>query len=412
MSETILTAPARDLPPAFHRLAWSNLAAQSAEQVALAAAPIVAVLAMGAGAGETGLLQTAQTLPFLLLAIPAGLLADRWSRRLLMTLAEGLRALSLLGILACAATGLLSLPLLALFGFAGAAGTVAYSVAAPALVPALVPRALLGLANGRIELARTAAFAGGPALAGLLVGWTGATPAFAVAVLLSTAAALLLRGLHEPARIPAPARHPLRDLRDGTTFTLGHPLLLPMLLTQMVFNTAFFILMAVFVPYAVQRLGLDAGETGFTLAFYGAGMLAGALLAPRIMRCLRFGIVVAIGPVAGFIAAMVMVSTLWLPHPALACLAFLLIGAGPILWTISTTTLRQAVTPAAMLGRVSALFTMAQGCRPVGAGIGAAVSLLWSMEACLVAAATAFALQAMILLASPVPRLSALPSDT
>jgi hypothetical protein len=62
------------LPPGFNRLAWSNLAAQSAEQIGLAAAPIVAVLAFGAGAGETGLL----------LAIPAGVLADRMSRRRLM----------------------------------------------------------------------------------------------------------------------------------------------------------------------------------------------------------------------------------------------------------------------------------------------------------------------------------------
>jgi MFS family permease len=69
------------LPPTFNRLAWSNLAAQSAEQVALAAAPIVAVLLLGVGEGQTGLLQTALTLPFILFAIPAGLLADRISRR-------------------------------------------------------------------------------------------------------------------------------------------------------------------------------------------------------------------------------------------------------------------------------------------------------------------------------------------
>ena len=87
-------SPAR-LPTAFNRLAWSNLAAQSAEQIGLAAAPIVAVLALGAGAGETGLLQTAQTLPFLLLSIPAGILADRVSRRGLMASAEGLRVASL-----------------------------------------------------------------------------------------------------------------------------------------------------------------------------------------------------------------------------------------------------------------------------------------------------------------------------
>jgi hypothetical protein len=58
------------LPPTFSRLAWSNLAAQSAEQIALAAAPIVAVLLLGVGEGRTGLLQTALTLPFLLFASP------------------------------------------------------------------------------------------------------------------------------------------------------------------------------------------------------------------------------------------------------------------------------------------------------------------------------------------------------
>ena len=117
-------SPAR-LPAAFNRLAWSNLAAQSAEQIGLAAAPIVAVLALGAGAGETGLLQTAQTLPFLLLSIPAGVLADRVSRRGLMASAEGLRVASLVAILALAQFHLLTLPLLALLGAIGAAGTVA-----------------------------------------------------------------------------------------------------------------------------------------------------------------------------------------------------------------------------------------------------------------------------------------------
>jgi MFS family permease len=119
------------LPSAFRCLAWSNLAAQSAEQVALAAAPLVAVLALGAGAGETGLLQTAQTLPFLLLSLPAGLLADRSSRRRLMVGAEALRLASLLGLLALAALGMLTLPLLAALAFIGASGTVAYGVAGP-----------------------------------------------------------------------------------------------------------------------------------------------------------------------------------------------------------------------------------------------------------------------------------------
>ena len=111
------------LPPGFARLAWSNLAAQAAEQIGLAAAPLVAVLALDAGAGATGLLQAAQTLPFLLLSIPAGLLADRMSRRRLMAGAEAVRAAALLSNPDLSpSSGMLTLPLLALLGFLGAAG--------------------------------------------------------------------------------------------------------------------------------------------------------------------------------------------------------------------------------------------------------------------------------------------------
>ena len=145
-SELCPTAPCQaplpmtpPLPRAFNTLAVANLAAQAAEQVSLAAVPIVAVLALNAGPGQIGLLNTAQSLPFLLLAIPLGLWADRHSRRRLMVTAETLRALSLALLLWAVASGRLSIALLAALGFAGASGTVGFSVAAPALVPALVP---------------------------------------------------------------------------------------------------------------------------------------------------------------------------------------------------------------------------------------------------------------------------------
>ena len=159
------------LPSTFNRLAWSNLAAQSAEQIALAAAPIVAVLALGIGEGESGLLQTALTLPFVVFAIPAGLLADRFPRRWLMAGAEAVRALALFVILLSIWFDLLTLPLLAILGFIAVCGTVAYSVAAPALVPSLVTPNDLPAANARIELARTIAFAGGLRSAGF--SWAG-----------------------------------------------------------------------------------------------------------------------------------------------------------------------------------------------------------------------------------------------
>src|SRR5580698_5156554 len=112
IKESAMSAPEiAALPSTFNRLAWSNLAAQSAEQIALAAAPIVAVLLLGVGEGETGLLQTALTLPFILFAIPAGFLADRMSRRQLMAGAEALRAIALLAILTLIAVNLLTLTL-------------------------------------------------------------------------------------------------------------------------------------------------------------------------------------------------------------------------------------------------------------------------------------------------------------
>jgi predicted MFS family arabinose efflux permease len=276
------------LPPTFNRLAWSNLAAQSAEQIALAAAPIVAVLLLGVGEGQTGLLQTALTLPFILFAIPAGLLADRISRRYLMAGAEALRAAALAATLLLIWLGLMTLPLLAVLGFVAVCGTVAYSVAAPALVPSLVTPQQLPAANARIELARTVALASGPALGGVLVGWVGAVPAFACATVLSVAAVVLLSGIYEPARQPAPRRHPLQDIKEGAAFVLHHPLLRPVFITQFIFNTAQYMLFAVFVPYAVRRLGLSASLVGTVLAMFGVGMVVGALLATRVMKRLAF----------------------------------------------------------------------------------------------------------------------------
>ena len=397
------------LPSTFNRLAWSNLAAQSAEQIALAAAPIVAVLLLGVGEGETGLLQTALTLPFILFAIPAGLLADRISRRRLMAGAEALRAVALLAILMLIALHQLTLPLLALAGFIAVCGTVVYSVAAPALVPSLVSSQQLPAANARIELARTIAFASGPALGGFLLGWLGAAPAFAFAVVLSVIAVVLLSGLYEPPRSATPRRHPLHEIKEGAAFVLHHPLLRPVFATQFIFNTAWFLLLAIFVPYAVHRLNLSAAGVGVTMAMFGVGMVVGALSATRIMQRLAFGTVIALGPVTGFVAAAVMALTTVIPSAALAGVSFFLLGVGPILWVISTTTLRQSVTPPKLLGRVSAINILSYGARPLGSALGALIGWLSGAEACLYLATAIFAVQALVILMSPAVSLDRQP---
>ncbi|WP_454806412.1 MFS transporter [Paraburkholderia fungorum] len=398
------------LPAAFQRLAWSNLVAQSAEQISLAAAPLVAVFALGAGARETGLLQTAQTLPFLLLSIPLGVWADRRSRRTLMTLAESVRVVAMLCVLLLVMTHSLSLPLLAALGFIAATGTVAYNVAAPSLVPSIVPREAYAQANGRLELARSVAYSAGPALGGLLVGWIGAGWAYGCAAGLSALAVALLAGLREPPRASASQRHFLLELRDGTRFVLHDALLRPMLATAIFFNLGFFVLQAVYVPYAVHRLGLSASMVGVTLGAYGVAMVCGALAAPAIARRLAFGRVLIIGPSCGLLASLVMVATIVTPSFWLAMLSFFLLGAGPILWVVGSTTLRQAITPERMMGRVSAInSTATYGARPLGALLGAAISARSGMDACLVAAAAAFVVQALIIVMSPAARLANIP---
>ena len=445
------------LPAAFRRLAASNLAAQFSEQMALAAAPLVAVLTLGATAAQTGALQAAQTLPFLLLSLPAGVLADRMSRKALMTGAECVRAASLLVLLALLWMGALNLTWLAALGFLGAVGTVAYNVSAPALVPRLVRAGDLANANRWLELARSCAFSAGPAAGGALVGWMGAPIAYVLATTLSLLAAVCLAGLPQdaapdagsdaasdlgsdvgsdaapdvesdaasdggadagaPARDAPPVAAPLRpgilaQLREGAAFVAAHALLRPVLITAVFFNTAWFILQAVYVAYAIDRLGLSATGVGITLGVYGAGMLAGALAAPWLARRLSFGAMIAAGPLTALVASGILLSTLAYPSGVWAALGFFLFGAGPILWTITTTTLRQAVTPNALLGRVSAvILTATFGARPVGALIGAGLAARVGVEACLWASTAGFVIQFLVLFASPVLRLRSQPES-
>jgi predicted MFS family arabinose efflux permease len=401
-------------PPSSNRalatLSWCNLAAQSAEQISLAAVPIVAVMLLNAGPAEIGLLSTAQTLPFLLLSIPMGVLADRWSRSRLMVLAETLRALSLLALWLLVGGGALSLAALAVLGFVGAAGTVGFTIAAPALVPALVPPAALARANARLELARSAAFAAGPALAGSLVAWAGASLAFACATVLSTLAVLLLLRLPTVPRTAGPARHVLDELRDGAGLVWLDRLLRPVMWTAVVWNVAWLVLQAAYVPYAMRTLALSADAVGMTLGCYGAGMLIGAVLATRVLRTVSFGAAVLLGPWMSVLAALAMAATLWWPTAWLAALSFVLFGAGPLVWTVSTTTLRQTLVPMRVLGQVSAIFlTVNAGARPLGGLLGSVIGALWGETACIALAAAGFVVQALLISGSPVRALRQLP---
>jgi hypothetical protein len=127
------------------------------------------------------------------------------------------------------------------------------------------------------------------------------------------------------------------------------------------------------------------------------------------MKRLAFGTVIGLGPVTGFVAAAVMTLTTFMPAPWLAGVSFFLLGVGPIMWVISTTTLRQSVTPPRLLGRVSAINILSYGARPLGSAIGAIVGGLYGAETCLYLAVAIFGAQALVILLSPAVSLSRQP---
>ena len=397
------------LPPAFHKLAISNLLAQSAEQLTLAAVPILAVLMLQAGPGQIGVLAAIQSLPFLLLSMPLGLLADSMSRKKLMLFSEILRVLALMVLIAGLLLDQISAALLATVGFFAAVGTVGFSVSAPSLVPALVNRAHLAKANGRLELARSMAFAGGPALAGALIAWMGASTSFVLSFMLSLAAVGFLNQIKEPARQAAPDRHPWLELKDGAHFVWTHEFLRPILFTSVAWNISWFVLQAIYVPYAIRTLGMSSSAVGLTLACYGAGMIFGSLLASKIVARMAFGNAILLGPFFSVLAAAVMAATHFWPASAVAGLSYFLFGFGPIIWTITSTTLRQSVTPNTLMGRVTAINIVAgTGARPIGALLGGLVGETFSDLASLLVVVAGFSVQAIIISLSRVRSLQSL----
>lgn len=401
-----------NLGAAFRRFAFSNLCAQSAEQIGLATGPMIAVYLFAATPSQTALLQMVQTMPFLLLAIPAGILSDRLPRRTMLVASELLRASCFVIILLLLLGGFLNLSTLAVLSFIGGAGAVAYSVTLPGTAPLLVARQTLPIANSRLELARSIAFTAGPSVAGLVYAAVGGSCAYAIALILSLSATGLVTLIPFQKPVAAP-RHLLRELKEGFEFTFTNSHLRPVLLTAVVFNFSWFTLQAAFVPYAASHLNMNAANVGTAMAVCGFGMFCGALLTPRLTRAMSFGNLIIIGPVGGFIGAVFMVVSVLVPARPLVWTSFFFFGVGPVVWAASTATLRQAVTPSGLIGRVSAVITtFTFGARPLGALVAAMVAARYGASACMVAALVGFFIQLVIILRSGIRCLEDIPETS
>lgn len=381
-------------------------AANFADQLTLAALTLLAAR-MGVPAGEVSLLVAAQSAAWLLVSLPAGAFADRMPRRRLMTIGAVAVAAGGFGGALAISTGF-SPWQLSLAAFAGSAGLVIISLSVLALAGSLIQRESLPAANARLEFGRAiGTLVAPPVAAAVLLAGSPLWP-FLMAGVCGLTALVAIRML--PDAPPPPASVPIgRAIADGGRFVFRNRHLLSIALCAIFWNAAFFALIAIFASFAIGARGLDVQTTGLVWSAYGAGLIAAAWPAAFLIRRLRASTLMIFGPASSFAAVLLLVlAPATLVAPA-AVIAFFLLGFGPMLWLIMQTTVRQIVTPAALIGRVSATISVAMyGVRPLGALAAGWIAATQGIEAALWLPVLLFGLSLLAILLSPFPRIHSL----
>lgn len=327
-----------------------------------------------------GLVAAVTAAPWLLLAVPAGVLVDRRNARTLLVVSHLVRSLLTLAVVGLIAGGLgrgggpfspgVGIATLCAVGFAITAVETMGDAASQTLLLRVVPRDGLERANARFVTVETLALdLAGPLSAGVLFVLAPWLP-FAV----SAAAFLVASGaaLRLPATRGRPdttsADHPLADIRAGLSRLLRDDVLRTLVLTVAVLAVANAAADAVLVLYSTQVLAMPEQFYPTLLAAYSVGTLLAAALVGRFLRRLRGGQLMVLS-IAGLALAMVLLG-LW-PAVGVALAAYALLGLAGGTWNVLSATRRQRQTPHAMIGRVSSAFrVVAWGVLPIGAGLG------------------------------------------
>ncbi|HAF08794.1 MAG TPA: hypothetical protein DCK98_01765 [Chloroflexi bacterium] len=338
---------------------WSGFTiAVIGSQVTVLALPLTAVLVLGAGATETGLLVAFRMAPSLVVGLFIGAWVDRLPRRPILVLSDIGSALVIGSIPLAAVFGALSLAQLYVVAFLAGLFAVSTELARAALVPSLVGRPQLVAANSRLQASSAVAQVAGPSLGGILVQALSAPTAmlFDAATFLVSAAFLVRIRAHETMRPRDAGRSIWHEITEGVRWMRDHEIVFRCVIAIALANIEWFAVQAILVVYATRELGLSPALLGLSLAAIGPSSLVGATLAGPLTR--RWGL----GPV--MIAALLLeaFSRLLLPFaagPPLEAAAVIvasqaLLGLTVPLWTISSNSLQQAVTPERLLGRVNA----------------------------------------------------------
>jgi MFS family permease len=335
------------------------------------------------------LVQTASSLPVVLLALPSGVLADTFDRRRLLLSVQLFQATVGAALTVLSAFGQLGPALLLVFTFALGSGAALTGPAFAALTPELVPRSQLGsaaaLGSVNVNLARAV----GPALAGLLVARLGVTAVFAVNTLSFMAYAAVL-GLWRPAAAPdgeLPERF-LPALRAGGRYVRWSPVVRRILFRCGTFSLPATALWALLPLVASRRLHLGAGGYGLLLAALGVGAVTGAVLLPRLRSVLSINRLIA-GAMLVYTVALVVVVTV----ANLAVVLVILLPTGAM-WVIVLSTLNasmQVFLPPWVRARGLAMYQMVQAGAMAGGG------LAWGVLAQQLGLVPAFGLAAVLM---------------
>jgi predicted MFS family arabinose efflux permease len=374
-----LTVPAR-LGTGFRWLLASSWLSNLGDGIAIAAGPLL----VASQTNDAFLVASAalvQWLPQLLFGLYAGALSDRLDRRLIVVTVDLLRGVVLAVIAVSIMTGTVSIGFVLVALFLLGTAEVFADNTSQTLLPMLVRRDDLAIANARIQAGLiTVNQLAGPPLGAALFAAGLALPFIGQATLVTAGALLVSRIVLPPhGRGVAKARHIRHDIAEGVRWVRHHAAVRTLVLTIFIFNITFGAAWSVLVLYATQRLGL--GEIGFGLitTVSAVGGLLGTLSYGWITRRVRLGNIMRIGLIIETLTHLGLALT---TSPAVAMAIFFVFGAHAFVWGTTSVTVRQRAVPSELQGRVGAVNTVGVfGGLVVGSGVGGLLARQFGLTA-------------------------------
>ena len=340
------------------------------------ALPLTAVVVLRASVFQVGLLSAATTIPFLLIALPAGLVVDRIAKRGLMIGCDTARMLIIGSVPVAAWLGGLTLIQLYVVAVAAGAGTVFFDVAYQSFTPALLDHDQLPDGNGKLAATQSFAQVAGPGVGGALFGLlrAGALTADALSYAVSTVSLLLIRTGEpaRPGRAAGAARPRLRaELFAGLSFVIRHPVLRKIAACTATANLFGAMAFSIEIIFLIRVLHVRPAWAGLLLAAGSLGGVAAGIASGKLSRWIGS-------------ARIIWVSLLAFGAPGLLLplaapgwrLAFVVIGGAGVtfsgvLYNIAQLSYRQAICPPGLLGRMNAAVRwIVWGTLPLGGLIG------------------------------------------